>query len=99
MKVPTIIASGERGKQKGPGKQEGIHMITRVRRGVVHGNTIELIDEAGLFDGAEVEVVVRQREANPPATGRGLQSTEGALADDAEWDAIMDEVQEARRLV
>lgn len=75
-----------------------MHLITRVLRGIVHGNIIELIDEAGLFDGAEVEVVVRQREANPPTTGRGLQSTEGALADDAEWDAIMDEVQQSRRL-
>jgi hypothetical protein len=65
--------------------------------GVIHGKTIELDDVTNLADGAEVEIVIRpSRSTRRP--GEGLLRTEGALADDAEWDVIMDEIQQSRRL-
>ena len=69
-------------------------MIKRVLRGIVQGNTIHLNDDAGIADGEEVEIVVRLHAT----AGEGFQRTEGALADDAEWDDIMDEVHQARKL-
>jgi hypothetical protein len=48
-------------------------------------------------EGAEVEIQVRAiRPTRKP--GEGFLRTEGALADDTEWDAIMEEVQQARKL-
>jgi hypothetical protein len=65
--------------------------------GTIHGTTIELNGTPGLADGAEVEVVIRpvQLKRQP---GEGFLRTEGALADDDAWDAVMDEVQEGRKL-
>jgi hypothetical protein len=71
------------------------NMTNKVLRGVVHGNTIELREDTGLSDGAEVEVTLRPTANGDP--GRGLASTEGALATDTEWDAIMDDLHSLRR--
>ncbi len=73
-------------------------MITKVFRGVVHGNTIELADNIGLADGEVIEVTVRTIGPPKPPSGEGLLRTEGALANDSEWDAVMEEIQQARRL-
>lgn len=66
-------------------------------RGVVRGNVIELERDAGMSDGAIVEVTMRpvisDQSHNP---GDGFLKTEGALADDEEWDEIMQGIQEAR---
>ncbi len=73
-------------------------MISEVLRGIVHGRTIELQEDAGIADGEEVEVSVRRvvpKSATRP--GEGLLRTEGALADDPHWDRIADELQEARK--
>ena len=54
-------------------------------RGVVHGRTIELEDDAGLPDGQRVCVTVlplRQEEVSAP--GEGLRRAFGAWADDAD---------------
>ena len=67
-----------------------------VIHGVVHGNTIELRGSLGVPDGQEVEVQVRVVPRAGRA-GEGLLRTEGALADDEEWDAIMAEICQARR--
>lgn len=65
-------------------------------RGVIHGNAIELERDAGLADGETVEVFVRPVGAASPS-GEGLLRTEGALADDSDWDAIMEEIQQGRK--
>jgi hypothetical protein len=57
-----------------------------VRRGVVHGKTIELDEETGLLDGQEVNVLVQPVESGeqrlPP--GEGLRRAFGGWAEDAE---------------
>lgn len=65
-------------------------------RGVIHGNAIELERDDGLADGEKVEVIVRPVGATTSQPGEGLLRTEGALADDFEWDAIMEEIQRDR---
>ena len=72
-------------------------MSQKVLRGVVHGNVIELEDDAGISDGEQVEVVVRRVVPQSRQPGECLQRTEGALADDSEWDAIMEEIQQSRK--
>ena len=67
--------------------------------GIVRGRTIELDRQLDATEGQEVEVSVRTippRKTRPP--GEGFLRTEGALADDPEWDAIMDEIYQARKV-
>jgi hypothetical protein len=66
--------------------------------GKVHGRTIELDDDLGVADGQEVEVQVKAISKTPRKPGEGFLRTEGALADDTEWDAIMEEIYQARKL-
>ena len=66
--------------------------------GRVHGKTIEFDEDLGLAEGQEVEVEVKAIPKAAVKTGEGFLRTEGALADDDEWDAIMDEIYEARKL-
>ena len=49
------------------------------------------------FAGRQVEVEVRV-VPKPQPWGEGLRRCAGALADDPEWDAIMEEVYQARKL-
>jgi hypothetical protein len=52
------------------------------------------------FEGQQVEVEVRvvaKKEVTTPKPGDGLLRTEGALADDPYWDAIMDEIYQERK--
>lgn len=64
----------------------------------VYGRTIELSDDLGLAEEQEVEVHVRTVRKTSRKSGEGFLRTEGALADDTEWDAIMEEVYQARKL-
>ncbi|MBI1903932.1 MAG: hypothetical protein HYS13_22760 [Planctomycetia bacterium] len=73
-------------------------MTNRVLRGVVHGKTIELRDDAGISDGQEVEIVVRRLLPKDRKPGEGFLRTAGALADYEEWDKIMDEIQQSRKM-
>jgi hypothetical protein len=68
-----------------------------VIHGIVHGNTIELKESLGVRDGEEVEIQLRVLPKTT-APGEGFLRTEGALAGDEEWDAIMAEIHQARRL-
>lgn len=72
--------------------------MTKVMHGRVHGRTIELSEDSGLAEGQEVEVSMRAvpngQECKP---GDGLLRTEGALADDPHWDAIMEEIYQERK--
>lgn len=63
--------------------------------GIIRGKTIELADSPGIDEGTQVDVVVTP-SAVQDQSGNGLTATEGALADDSEWDAIMDEIQSSR---
>ncbi len=72
--------------------------MTKLLHGKVHGRTIELTEDLGLAEGQEVEVSVRA--VPTPVTrkpGEGLLWTEGALADDPYWDAIMEEIYQERK--
>jgi hypothetical protein len=72
--------------------------MTKTVHGIVYGRTIELRDDLGIADGQEVEIQVRTVDKTSRKSGEGFLRTEGALLDDSEWDAIMEEVYQARRL-
>jgi len=71
---------------------------TTILKGVVHGRTIELDDDAGLPDGQKVNVTIQPRTDQPLAPGEGLRRAFGAWADDAsELDAFLQEVRRGRQ--
>jgi hypothetical protein len=72
--------------------------MTKTLHGKVHGRTIELDEDPGVAEGQEVEVQVKVVPQTVQLTGEGFLRTEGALADDAEWDEIMDEIYRNRKL-
>ena len=72
--------------------------MTKTIHGTVHGKTIELDEDLGVAEGQEVEVQVRVICKTARKAGEGFLRTEGALADDTEWDAIMEEIYQARKL-
>jgi hypothetical protein len=71
--------------------------MVKMIHGKVRGRTIELSEDLGLQDGQEVRVQVIA--VTPAAAwGEGLRRCAGALADDPEWDDIMDEIYRERKL-
>jgi len=73
--------------------------MTKIIHGVVHGKTIALEEDLGLAEGQVVELTIRT--VVPPAScqpGEGFLRTEGALADDPYWDAIMEEIYRERKM-
>jgi hypothetical protein len=72
--------------------------MTKTLHGRVCGKTIELDEDLGVPEGQEVEVQVRVISERSRRPGEGFLRTEGALANDNEWDAIMDEIYRARKL-
>jgi hypothetical protein len=72
--------------------------MTKVIHGVVHGKTVALEEDLGLAEGQVVELTIR---TVGPTTGRqpgeGFLRTEGALAEDPHWDAIMEEIHRERK--
>ena len=72
--------------------------MTKTLHGKIHGRTIELDEDPGVAEGQEVEVQVKVIPKTPRTPGEGFLRTEGALADDTEWDAIMEEIHQARKL-
>jgi hypothetical protein len=71
--------------------------MTKVIQGKVRGRMIELTEDLGLADGQEVEL---QLTIPPPSKkwGEGIRRTAGALADDPQWDADMEEIHRLRKL-
>lgn len=63
--------------------------------GIIHGRTIEILADPSLVEGQPVEVTIRP--SNQSGTGAGISRTAGALSEDTEWDAIMEEIHEARK--
>jgi hypothetical protein len=72
--------------------------MTKTLHGTVHGRTIELDEDPGVAEGQEVEVQVRVVPKRSQKPGEGFLRTEGALAGDTEWDAIMEKIYKARKL-
>jgi hypothetical protein len=70
--------------------------MVKVIHGKVHGKTIELDEDLGLAEGQEVEVQVKTLP-DTRKWGEGLRRCAGALADDPYWDAIMEEIYQARK--
>ncbi|QEH32584.1 hypothetical protein OJF2_10610 [Aquisphaera giovannonii] len=72
-------------------------MGVTLARGVIRGKTIELKEDLGMAEGQEVEVRV---EAVPPTRpwGDGILRSAGAMADDPDFDGIMEEIHRARKL-
>lgn len=68
-------------------------------RGTAHGREIEPDEDLGLAEGQQVEIEARIiQPGQVQRSGDGLLRREGALADDREWDAIMEEIHLERRL-
>jgi hypothetical protein len=64
--------------------------------GIIHGKTIELLDDPGMVDGQRVEVLLR------PVVSLGsrieaILRTAGSMAEDTEFDAVMGEVERDRK--
>lgn len=72
--------------------------MTKTLHGKVHGRTIQLDEDPGVAEGQEVEVQVKVIARPTEKSGEGFRRTEGALADDTEWDGIMEEIYNARKL-
>jgi len=70
--------------------------MVKVIRGKVYGKMIELDEDLGLAEGQEVEVQVKVL-STAGEWGEGLRRSAGALADDPYWDAIMEEIYQARK--
>jgi hypothetical protein len=70
--------------------------MNKIIEGVVHGRTIELLDDPGVGDGQRVQVVL-SLSSSAGAWGEGIRRTAGALANDPDWDAIMAEVHAGRQ--
>lgn len=63
-------------------------------KGVVHGRMIELAEEPGLPDGAEVAVLVQPLQA----PGDGIRESAGAWGDAGdEFDRWLEEIQRGRQ--
>jgi hypothetical protein len=71
--------------------------MTKTIRGKVHGKIIELDEDLGVAEGQEVEVQVKVIPKSTRTAGEGFLRTEGALANDEEWDDIMEEIYKARK--
>jgi hypothetical protein len=71
--------------------------MTKTLHGKVHGKTIELDEDLGVAEGQEVEVQIKVISPSEK-WGEGILRTAGALADDPDWDAIMEEVHQARKI-
>ena len=72
--------------------------MTKTLHGKVHGRMIELDEDLGVAEGQEVEIQIKVISKPGSKTGEGFLRTEGALADDEEWDGIMEEIYRARKL-
>jgi hypothetical protein len=71
--------------------------MTKTLHGKVHGRTIELDEDPGVAEGQEVEVQVKLIAKSSRKPGEGFLRTEGALADDPYWDAIMEDIYQERK--
>ncbi len=71
--------------------------MTKTVHGVVHGRTIELDEDLGVSEGQEVEVQVKLVTKNN-TWGEGIRRSAGGWNDHPEMGAIMDKIQQDRKL-
>jgi hypothetical protein len=71
--------------------------MVRQVQGTIHGKTIELDEDPGIADGQRVNVQVRVAPPQRP-WGEGILRSAGFMADDPDWDRIMEEIYQARKL-
>ena len=71
--------------------------MIRIVHGVIRGKTIELDEDLGVAEGMQVEVQVKIVAA-VRKWGEGILRTAGALADDPDWDPIIEEIYQGRKL-
>ncbi len=70
--------------------------MNKTIHGKVHGGAIELDEDLGVAEGQEVEIQVTVISKVARTPGEGFLRTEGALADDTEWDSIMQQIHRER---
>jgi hypothetical protein len=68
--------------------------MSKTFSGIVSGKTIELLQDPGL-DGYRVEVEIRPLASREERI-EALKRVAGSMADDPEFDAIMEEIQKDR---
>ena len=71
--------------------------IVKTVHGTVHGKTIELDEDLGVAEGPKVKVHVKIVQPGRK-WGKGILRTAGALADDPEWDTIMEPIRQDGKL-
>lgn len=65
-------------------------------RGIIHGKTIELLQSPGLEDGYRVELDIRPLASREEQIA-ALKRIAGSMADDPEYEAILEQIQRERR--
>ena len=63
--------------------------MTMTIHGKILGKTIELDQDPDVDEGQEVEIRIKVISKPGSKTDQGFRRTEGTLAEDGEWDAIM----------
>lgn len=71
--------------------------MTKFIHGIVRGRTIELSEDPGVADGAEVNVVVTPAPVAEP-WGEGIRRSAGGWSEYPEMDAIMEQIQRDRHI-
>ncbi len=71
--------------------------MTKKLHGKVHGKTIELVEDPGVADGQEVELLI---EVVPSAQkwGDGIRRSAGGWVDYPEMDDILEKIYQERKL-
>ena len=70
--------------------------VSEVIEGVIHGKTIALATDPGLADGQAVRVIVKPLPT-PEQRREAILRTAGSMANNAEFDAAMAQVESDRR--
>jgi hypothetical protein len=70
--------------------------MVKTLRGVVHGRTVELTEDPGVEDGQQVEITIKTVPPQRP-WGEGILRSAGIMADDPEWDDIMEGIHRERK--
>jgi hypothetical protein len=72
--------------------------MSRTIHGKIHGRTIQLDEDPQLADGIDVEVHLRAVATNPRNPSQGAPRLDRTRANDSDWDAVMEEIYQARKI-
>lgn len=70
--------------------------MTKAYLGKVHGQTIQIQEELGIADGAEVEVIVSQMKP-PPIWGEGIRRSSGGATGVHGFDEAFSQIERERK--